>query len=74
MANGTFLVSMLVCGEPSLVRFTFQPDDPVVVVEPFKPDAGDFRPRPVTVHQTGDDELNKLLTANIPGDYIQHDQ
>lgn len=44
MANGTFLVSLLIGDRPSLVKFTCKHGDPVVQVDLYKPSAGDLIP------------------------------
>jgi len=45
MANGIFLAPGMFNGEPTLFQYTMRPDDPVVLVELYKPAKEDLIPR-----------------------------
>jgi hypothetical protein len=47
MGNGIFLATAVVDGKPTLFQYTMRPDDPVVIVERYKPTKEDLVPRPV---------------------------
>jgi hypothetical protein len=47
MGNGIFLATAVVDGKPTLFQYTMRPDDPVVIVERYKPTKEDLIPRPV---------------------------
>lgn len=63
MANGTFLVSLLIGDRPSLVKFTCKHGDPVVQVEHFNPCAEDLHPSAALM--LGDSALEPYLSKTI---------
>lgn len=63
MANGTFLVSLLIGDRPSLVKFTCKHGDPVVQVEHFNPCAEDLHPS--AAFMLGDNAIEPYLSKTI---------
>jgi hypothetical protein len=67
MANGIFLATAMFNGEPTFFQYTMRENDPVVIVELYKPPKDDLIPNAVMTT-----EIKKINPLDYPEPLRQH--